>query len=141
MASVAKARCAEGQQRPDGADIDGQHIAEQQGRRLRRIGGEEMQKQEAESQRKGEHEADRHIPLRQSFAHEAHADAAGDRHQHQAPERRNADEHGARRAGEADMGERMTGKGLAPQAPGNSRRCRRRTATTVAAAKALRMKS
>ena len=66
-------------------------------------------------ERKGEHDADRDVPLRQFFAHETHENAGGDRHRDQAPEWRDADEHGARRAGEADMRQRVTGEGLPAQ--------------------------
>ncbi len=44
-----------------------------------------MQEQQAEPERKGEHDADRHVALRQLLAQQAHPDPARDREQHEAP--------------------------------------------------------
>ncbi len=74
-----------------------------------------MQEQEAESQRQRQHHADRHVPLGELLAEQAHADAGHDRKADEAGEGREAEQDRARRAGEADMGERVAGEGLAAQ--------------------------
>ena len=74
-----------------------------------------MEKQQPQSQSEGEDEANGDVALRETFAHETHADASRQRHREQPPQRRDADQDGAGRAGETDMGERVAGEGLAAQ--------------------------
>ena len=61
---------AKRQQRPHGARIDGEHVAEQQRRRLRCVSREEVQEQQPEAEREREHDADGHVALGQPLAHE-----------------------------------------------------------------------
>ncbi len=77
--------------------------------------GVEMQEQKPEAEREAQHDADRHVALRQPLAHQPHADARRDRDRDEAGERRDAEEHGTRGPGEAHMGERMPGEGLPAQ--------------------------
>ncbi len=74
-----------------------------------------MQKQQPEAQRQRQHHADGDIAAAEPLAHESHADAGGDREADQPPDRRQADQDRAGRAGKADMAERMTGKSLPAQ--------------------------
>ncbi len=95
--------------------VDAEHVAEQERRGLRRPCGVEMQEQEAQPQRQRQHHADRHVALGELFAEQPHADAGNEGEADEAGERRKAEQHRPGRAGEADMGERMAGEGLAAQ--------------------------
>ena len=91
-----------------------------------------MQEQQPEAERERQHQPDGDVALGQALAGEAHADAGGDSGRDQAGERRRAHQHRAGGAGEADMRQRVAGKGLAAQnqeiadQPGHQRDDRRR---------------
>ena len=95
--------------------VDAEHVAEQERGRLRRPGGVEMQEQKSQAQRQRQHHADRDVALGELLAEKSHADSAQEGEADKAGQRREAEQHRARRPGEADMRQRMAGEGLSAQ--------------------------
>ena len=56
------------------AELDAEHVAEEERRRLRRRRRVEVQEEEAEAERQRQHHADRDVALGELLAEEAHAD-------------------------------------------------------------------
>ena len=111
-ASASKTDNAQRRQHAERGRIHAQHVAEQQRGDLRRVSGKEVQKQQAEAEREREDHANRHIASGEPLAERAHADARRQREADHPPDRRDADQHRAGRAGEADVRERVAGEGL-----------------------------
>ena len=107
--------------------IDPEQIAEQdrgRGTGARRI---EVEKENAEAERQGQHGADRDIAVAQAVAEDTDRRRRGEGEGQQTPERIDAEQDRAGRAGEADMRKRMTGEGQVaqyqeiPDRPGDDR--------------------
>jgi len=87
-----------------------------------------MQEQQAQTEGKREHHADRNVALGEFLAEQPHGDSRDERESDEAAERRKPEQDRPGRAGETDMRQRMTGKGLAaqnekePYRPGENRR-------------------
>ena len=74
-----------------------------------------MQEQEPQAQRERQHHADRHVTRGELLAEQPHANPGDKREADQARKRRYAEQHRARRAGEADMRQRVSGERLPAQ--------------------------
>ena len=71
-----------------------------------------MQEQQAEPKRQREDDADRHVAIADALTERAHYDPGCEGEGEQAPQRREADQTGAGRAGKADMRQRVAGESL-----------------------------
>ena len=74
-----------------------------------------MQEQKSKAERERQHHADRHVARGELLAEQPHADPGDKGEADQACERREAEQNRARRAGEADMRQRVAGERLPAQ--------------------------